>query len=80
MFACLFCDGNPVRLTVLRRAYLLAALIAAAAGYIGYFHLLPGSSIFLDLTNSARIVGARQRHVQGSERVRAVPDISAAAC
>ena len=52
MFACLFCDGNPVRLTVLRRAYLLAALIAAAAGYIGYFHLLPGSSIFLDLTNT----------------------------
>jgi O-antigen ligase len=52
MFACLFCDGNLQRLAVLRRAYLLAALIASAAGYIGYFHLLPGSSIFLDLAES----------------------------
>ena len=52
MFACLFCDGNLRRLAVLRRAYLLAALIAAAAGYIGYFHLLPGSGIFLDLADS----------------------------
>lgn len=59
MFACLFCDGNPVRLTVLRRAYLLAALIASAAGYIGYFHLLPGSSIFLDLTDSGSDTLAR---------------------
>jgi len=47
IFACLFCDGNLVRLTILRRAYILAALIAAAAGYIGFFHLLPGSDIFL---------------------------------
>ena len=47
MFACLFCDGDLVRLTILRRAYILAALIATAAGYIGFFHLLPGSDIFL---------------------------------
>ncbi len=47
MFACLFCDGNLVRLTILRRGYILAALIATAAGYIGFFHLLPGSDIFL---------------------------------
>ncbi len=47
MFACLFCDGDMVRLTILRRAYILAALIATAAGYIGFFHLLPGSDIFL---------------------------------
>ncbi len=52
MFASLFCDGDLRRLAVLRRAYLLAALIAAAAGYIGYFHLLPGSGIFLDLADS----------------------------
>jgi hypothetical protein len=47
MFACLFCDGNPVRLVILRRAYIIAALIATAAGYVGFFHLLPGSDIFL---------------------------------
>jgi hypothetical protein len=52
MFACLFCDGNLRRLAVLRRAYLVAAVIASAAGYIGYFHLLPGSGIFLDLADS----------------------------
>src|SRR5208283_6088234 len=48
MFACLFCDGDLVRLMILRRAYIIAALIATAAGYIGFFHLLPGSDIFLD--------------------------------
>jgi hypothetical protein len=47
IFACLFCDGNPVRLLILRRAYIIAALIATAAGYIGFFHLVPGSGIFL---------------------------------
>src|SRR5208283_4176243 len=47
MFACLFCDGDLVRLMILRRAYILAALIATTAGYIGFFHLLPGSDVFL---------------------------------
>jgi hypothetical protein len=47
MFACLFCDGDLVRLLILRRAYIIAALIATAAGYIGFFHLLPGSDVFL---------------------------------
>lgn len=46
-FACLFSDGDSARLLILRRAYILAALIATAAGYIGFFHLLPGSDIFL---------------------------------
>ena len=32
----------------MRRAYVLAALIATAAGYVGFFHLLPGADIFLD--------------------------------
>jgi O-Antigen ligase len=49
MFACLFSDGNLVRLSIMRRAYLLAALIAVVAGYIGFFHLLPGSDMFLDI-------------------------------
>ncbi len=48
MFACLFSDGNLVRLAILRRGYILAALIATAAGYIGFFHLVPGAAIFLD--------------------------------
>jgi O-Antigen ligase len=47
MFACLFCDGNLVRLIILRRGYIIAALIATAAGYIGFFHLFRGSDIFL---------------------------------
>ena len=47
MFASLFCDGDLVRLLIVRRAYIIAALIATAAGYVGFFHLLPGSDIFL---------------------------------
>jgi hypothetical protein len=47
MFACLFRDGDPVRLLILRRAYIIAALIATAAGYAGFFHLFNGSDIFL---------------------------------
>ncbi len=47
LFACLFCEGDLVRLAILRRGYIIAALIATAAGYIGFFHLLPGSNIFL---------------------------------
>jgi hypothetical protein len=47
MFACLFSGGSMTRLLTLRRAYLLAAVIATAAGYIAYFHLLPGSDVLL---------------------------------
>jgi len=55
LFACLFSDGDRVRLSILRRGYLLAALIAAAAGYVGFFHLLPGSNIFLDFYEGTTI-------------------------
>lgn len=48
MFACLFCEGNLIRLMILRRAYILAALIATAAGYLGFFHLVPRYELFLD--------------------------------
>jgi hypothetical protein len=48
LFACLFCDGDMGRLKILRRGYLFAALIAAAAGYAGFFHLVPHYQIFLD--------------------------------
>jgi hypothetical protein len=48
LFACLFSEGNLVRLLIVRRAYILTALIVTVAGYIGFFHLLPGADIFLD--------------------------------
>jgi hypothetical protein len=48
MFACLFSGGDLRRLFVMRRAYILAALIATAAGYVGFFHLVPGYERFLD--------------------------------
>jgi hypothetical protein len=47
-FACLFSEGNLVRLSIMRRAYILAAVLATITGYIGFFHLLPGSNVFLD--------------------------------
>jgi O-Antigen ligase len=59
MFACLFSTGDPVRLTILRRAYILSALIATAAGYAGYFHLIPGANIFLDIIPGAPDFSAR---------------------
>lgn len=48
LFACLFSSGDAVRLQILRRAYLLAAMLATLAGYVGFFHLLPGAEIFMD--------------------------------
>ena len=48
LFACLFGTGDATRLKILRRGYLVAALIAAAAGYAGFFHLVPHYDIFLD--------------------------------
>jgi hypothetical protein len=47
MFACLFSTGNLQRLSIMRRAYILSALFATALGYVGFFHLIPGSDIFL---------------------------------
>lgn len=51
IFACLFCEGDLTRLSLMNRAYLTAALIATAAGYAGYFHLFPGANIFLGDTS-----------------------------
>lgn len=58
MFACLTSEGDPGRLRTLRRGYLIAAAIATAVGFIGFFHLLPGSDAFLALSedgSSARV-------------------------
>ena len=48
LFACLFSEEDLARLAIMRRAYLLAALIATAAGYMGFFHLFSAASIFMD--------------------------------
>ncbi len=48
MFACLFCNGDLVRLAIVRRAVVLAALLAAACGYAGFFRLVPHYEMFLD--------------------------------
>jgi len=53
IFACLFSDGDLTRLSLMNRAYLIAALVAANTGYIGYFHLLPGANVFLDLAGAS---------------------------
>jgi hypothetical protein len=58
MFACLFSDGNLLRLRALHRAYLIAAVSATIAGCVGFFHLIPHSDIFLFLSDdglSARV-------------------------
>jgi hypothetical protein len=48
MYACLFSEGNMMRLLILSRAYILSALIATATGYLGFFHLVPHYDLFLD--------------------------------
>ena len=58
MFACLFCEGDMTRLASCAAAYVLAALAATAAGYVGFFHLFPDSDAFLALSDdglSARV-------------------------
>ncbi|MEX2128808.1 MAG: O-antigen ligase family protein [Xanthobacteraceae bacterium] len=47
MFACLFTEDIVRRLSLVRTAYIVAALIAAAIGIAAYFHLLPDSERFL---------------------------------
>ncbi len=47
IFACLFSSGDLTRLNTMRVAYTIAAICATTTGYIGFFHLLPGSDMFL---------------------------------
>jgi O-antigen ligase len=53
LFACLFLRDSLQRLEVVRRAYVLAAVLAALAGVAGYFHLVPGADLFT-LSDRAR--------------------------
>lgn len=46
VFACLFSDDSLRRLIILRRAYIMAAFIAAALGIAGYVGLYPDATLF----------------------------------
>lgn len=54
VFATLVCEDPVGRLKIVRSAYILAAVIAAAAAIIGYFNLVPGSNELFTLYNRAR--------------------------
>lgn len=43
VFACLFAHDTVRRIELMRTAYIIAAVIAAIVGIIGYFDLLPGA-------------------------------------
>ncbi len=54
VFACLFAHDSVRRLEIMRTAYILAGLIAAIIGIIGYFNLVPGAWENLTLYNRAK--------------------------
>jgi hypothetical protein len=53
-FAMVFSEDTTARLDYLRRGYIVGALIAAMAGIVGYFHLIPGGDDLLTLYGRAR--------------------------
>jgi hypothetical protein len=53
IFACLFAQNIMPRLATMRAAYILTAVLAALEAISGYFHLFPGSSIFLAMDRGA---------------------------
>jgi hypothetical protein len=46
VYACLFSSDSMRRMTILRRAYFTAALIAAVIGIAGYFGFLPWATVY----------------------------------
>ena len=54
VFACLFAHDSVRRLEIMRTGYILAAVIAAVIGIIGYFDLVPGAWENLTLYNRAK--------------------------
>jgi hypothetical protein len=44
LFACIFAQNTMPRLTTMRIAYLITAVLAALAGISGYFNLFPGAA------------------------------------
>ena len=56
LFACLFAQNTMQRLTAMRVAYMITAVIAAFAGIAGYFNVFPGAAEHF--TNYGRALGA----------------------
>jgi len=54
VFACLFAHDSVRRLEIMRRAYIVAAVLAAVIGIVGYFNLVPGAWDNFTLYNRAR--------------------------
>lgn len=49
IYSCLFAQDSLRRLAIMRRAYIIAAVIASMTGIIGYFNLVPGTAkVFLE--------------------------------
>ena len=49
IYACLFAEDSLRRLAIMRRAYIIAAVIASMIGMTGYFNLVPGAAqMFLE--------------------------------
>lgn len=53
IFACLFAQNTMPRLATMRAAYILTAVLVSLEAISGYFHLFPGSSIFLAMDRGA---------------------------
>lgn len=56
LFACLFAQNTMQRLTTMRIAYVITAVIAAFTGMAGYFNVFPGAAEHF--TNYGRALGA----------------------
>ena len=54
VFTCLFAHDSERRLEIMRAAYILAGLIAAVIGIVGYFYLVPGAWENFTLYNRAK--------------------------
>lgn len=53
IFVCLFSQNTMPRLATMRAAYILTAVIVSLEAISGYFHLFPGSHIFLAMDRGA---------------------------
>ena len=72
LFASLFAHNTMPRLATMRTAYVLTATLVALAGIAGYF------SLSRDAHDLFATIRPRARRLQGSQRVRPVPDLAGA--
>ncbi len=54
VFACMFAQDSVRRIEIMRTAYILAGVIAAIIGIVGYFNLVPGAWENFTLYNRAK--------------------------